>query len=224
MKTAPVPIRVLVVEDHAAYRRALASLLELEPGIQCAGECRTAEQAMERLHDTSAHVALLDINLPRASGIDCARAIRKCHEAIDIVMLTVEHDVRHVFEALCAGAVGYLLKPATGTEIVEAIRLAASGGSPMSAEIARLVVDYFRHAPAPSPLPKLSAQETRVIEHLANGLRLKEIATELGIELSTAQTYIRRIYEKLQVHSQAEAVAKYLASKRNRRVPSRQDK
>lgn len=213
------PIQVAIVEDSAAYRRGLAAVLQMTPGIECLAEYRSGEECLRALAGPAPDVLLMDIHLPHRSGIECAREYKQRHPDTEIVMLTIAEDSARVFAALQAGATGYLLKTATPGEIVEAIRLVRQGGSPMSPAIARSVIDCL-HGPAQAqaqdnrPAHRLSNRELQVVECLARGRRLKEIADDLGLSYTTIQTYIRRIYEKLRVHSPAEAiVAVYLDGK-----------
>jgi DNA-binding NarL/FixJ family response regulator len=210
METSPGrQIRVGLVEDKAAFRRGLRAILDLTPGIECVGIFSTAEEALLELPVLAPDVVLMDLNLPGRSGIECTREIRKLRPSIQVVMLTIEEDNERVFSALRAGAAGYLLKTATPAEIISAIELVARGGAPMSAQVARRVVESFHAAGEPSTEKQsLSPREGQVLERIAQGKRMKEVATELGVSVTTVQTYLRRIYEKLQVNSQAEAVAR----------------
>ncbi len=205
------PVRVGVVEDKAAFRRGLGAIFELTPGIECVGMYATGEEALREVPRAAPDVVLMDINLPNISGIECTRELKRLRPSAQVVMLTIEENTERVFAALRAGAAGYLLKNATPSEIVEGIELVAHGGSPMSAAIARRVVESFHGAKEPSiPKDSLTARETQVLEAIAHGKRVKEVAVELNVSVTTIQTYLRRIYEKLQVHSQAEAVAKFV--------------
>lgn len=207
----PSPIRIAVVEDKPAFRRGLKAILELTPGLDCVGMYATGEEALREIPKAAPDVVLMDLNLPGVSGIECTRELKRLRSASQVVMLTIEEDSERVFAALRAGAAGYLLKAATPAEILEAIQLVARGGSPMSAVIARRVVESFHRDEAPSPSKEsLTAREVEVLEGIARGKRIKEVAAHLGLSATTVQTYVRRIYEKLQVHSQAEAVAKFL--------------
>lgn len=212
MANPPEPIvRVAVVEDKRAFRRGLEAILELAPGIDCVGLHATAEDALREIPRSGAGVVLMDLNLPGISGIDCTRELRGIQPKVQIVMLTIEEDIDRVFAALRAGAAGYLLKSADPGEITDAIRLVASGGSPMSAMIARRIVESFHGAPEPAARAEnLSPREVEVLEGISHGRRVKEVAAELGVSVTTIQTHLRRIYEKLEVNSQAGAVAKFL--------------
>lgn len=205
------PIRVAVVEDNAAFRRGLRAIFEFTPDIECVGMFATGEEALREIPKAAPEVVLMDINLPGISGVEATRELKRLRPATQILMLTIEDDNEQVFAALRAGAAGYLLKASTPAEIMDGIQLVARGGSPMSAVIARRVVESF-HGAANSSAPKvaLSERESEVLERIASGKRVKEVAAELEVSATTVQTYLRRIYEKLQVHSQAEAVAKFL--------------
>jgi DNA-binding NarL/FixJ family response regulator len=207
----PNPIRIAVVEDKAAFRRGLAAILELTPGIQCVGMHATGEAALREIPRHAPSVVLMDLNLPGISGIECTRELKRQCPGCQVVMLTIEEDSEQVFAALRGGAAGYLLKTATPAEIIEGIQLVLQGGSPMSAVIARRVVESFHGQAKPSARADLlTERETEVLTLIAHGKRIKEVAVDLGLGMTTVQTYLRRIYEKLQVHSQAEAVAKFL--------------
>lgn len=205
------PVRVGVVEDNATFRRGLGAIFELTPGIDCVGMCATGEEALREIPKAAPDVVLMDINLPSLSGIECTRELKRLRPNAQVVMLTIEDNTERVFAALRAGASGYLLKNATPAEIIEGIELVAHGGSPMSAAIARRVVESFHGTREPAaPKETLTARETQVLEAIAHGKRVKEVAVELNVSVTTIQTYLRRIYEKLQVHSQAEAVARFM--------------
>ena len=205
------PIRVAVVEDKASFRKGLAAVFELTEWIKPAGLFATGEEAIREIPKTTPDVVLMDVNLPGISGIECTREVRRLRPASQVVMLTIEEDSEKVFQALRAGAIGYLLKNATPGDILDAIQLVARGGSPMSAIIARRIVESYHGAAIPiAEKVALSKREIEVLEEIARGKRIKEVAQELNVSPTTVQTYLRRIYEKLQVRSQAEAVAKYL--------------
>ena len=171
----------------------------------------TGEEALRELPRVAPDVVLMDLNLPGLSGIECTLELKKLRPSAQVLMLTIEDDSERVFAALRAGAAGYLLKAAPPGEILEGIQLVARGGSPMSAVIARRVVESFHGQGGPSAAKdSLTAREIEVLDRIARGRRIKEVAAELGVSVTTVQTYLRRIYEKLQVHSQAEAVAKFL--------------
>lgn len=207
----PHTTRVAIVEDKPSFRRGLHAIFELTPGIECVCTCSTGEQALSEIPPARPDLVLMDLNLPALSGIECTRQLKRLCPQLPIVMLTIEEDNERVFAALRAGATGYLLKASTPVEIIDGIQLVARGGSPMSAVIARRVVESFHGAADPSPgAAALSKRETEVLQQIASGKRIKEVAAELAVSDTTIQTYLRRIYEKLQVHSQAEAVARFL--------------
>jgi DNA-binding NarL/FixJ family response regulator len=204
-------IRVAVVEDKVAFRRGLQAILEMTPGIECVGMYGTGEEALRVIPSTAHDIVLMDVNLPGMSGIECTRELKQLLPTVQIVMLTIEENTDRVFSALRSGATGYLLKTAPPAEILEAIQLVARGGSPMSPVIARRVVESFHSArDSSSARESLTEREVQVMQRIAQGNRIKEVALALGVSPTTVQTYVRRIYEKLQVRSQAEAVAKFL--------------
>ncbi len=204
-------IRVVCVEDKPIFRRGLKAILELTPGMLPVGMFASAEEALRNLPSLAPDVVLMDLNLPGASGIECTHELKRACPKIQVVMLTIEEDNERVFSALRAGATGYLLKTATPAEIIAALELVALGGSPMSAQVARRVVESFHSASRPSSeRESLSPRESQVLAGISNGKRIKEVAATMGVSVTTVQTYLRRIYEKLQVNSQAEAVAKFL--------------
>ncbi len=207
----PREIRIAVVEDNPQFRRGLRAILDLTPGLGCVGMYTTGEEALREIPKAAPDVVLMDLNLPKLSGIECTRELKRLRPSAQVLMLTIEDDSERVFAALRAGAAGYLLKAATPGEIIDGIQLVARGGSPMSAAIARRVVESF-HGKGDSTRVQesLTEREIEVLQHIAHGRRVKEVAADLHLSVTTVQTYLRRIYEKLQVHSQAEAVAKFL--------------
>jgi len=156
-------------------------------------------------------VVLMDINLPGMNGVECVRQLKKIAPEIQVMMLTVYEDTENIFDALAAGASGYMLKRTAGKELLEAIAEVKRGGSPMTTHIARKVVQSFqRSAATEAQTESLSEREQQVLDLLSQGLMYKEIADKLNISYETVHTYIRRIYEKLQVRTRTEAVAKFL--------------
>jgi DNA-binding NarL/FixJ family response regulator len=207
------PVRVAVVEDLEQTRRGLAALIGGTPGYRVMGAFGSMEEALRRLDGEPPDVALLDIGLPGMSGIEGVRRLKARHPGVQILMLTVYADNDHVFEAICAGACGYLLKDTPPTRLLEAIRELHEGGAPMSPEIARKTVTMFqRVAPPRSEDGRLSARETEVLRLLAEGHSYKTAAAELNVSLDTIRFHVRHIYEKLHVHSKSEAVAAALRS------------
>ncbi len=202
-------ISVSLVEDDAKLRETLARYLTGQPGFRCLKAYPNAETALGDLPQHPPDVLLMDINLPGMSGIECVSRLRKVVPALKIIMLTVFDESEQVFNALSAGAFGYLVKSNRPAKILEAIREVHGGGSPMSGHIARKVVQSFQaRASAPSETDSLTARELQVLQGLSQGHPYKQIASDLAISLSTVRTYIQRIYEKLHVHSQTEAVMK----------------
>jgi DNA-binding NarL/FixJ family response regulator len=200
---------VAIVEDDATVRALLERWVRDSGTFTCAGTAGSAEEALAALLRWQPDIVLMDINLPGKSGIECVREAKALRPATQFMMLTVYADADYIFAALAAGAVGYLLKRATREELLGALQEIGTGGSPMSSDIARKVVQSFQQpAPAPSgPEASLSARETAVLRMLAEGYLCKEIADSLAISLTTVNTYVRRIYGKLHVHSRAQAVA-----------------
>jgi RNA polymerase sigma factor (sigma-70 family) len=203
-------ISVSIVEDNEKLRGTLARVLNRADGFTCASQHPSAEDAIKDLPNVKPDVVLMDINLPGMNGVECVRHLKKILPPVLIIMLTVYEDTENIFDALTAGASGYLLKRTTGAELLTAIRDVQRGGSPMTAHIARKVVQSFqRNAPA-QPAENLSEREQQVLDLLSQGLMYKEIADKLQISYETVHTYIRRIYEKLRVRTRTEAVAKFL--------------
>ena len=206
-----MPIQVSIVEDNDQLRGTLARLLNRADGFACLSQYASAEAALEGLPKDRPQVVLMDINLPGLNGVECVRRLKQLIPELSAVMLTAYEDTENIFNALAAGANGYLLKRAPRAELLEAIREVHRGGSPMTTHIARKVVQSFRRAePSPPPGEALSAREQEVLDHLSQGFLYKEIAEKMGISYETVHTYIRRIYEKLQVRTRTEAVAKFL--------------
>ncbi len=206
------PIPVAIVEDDDGVRAKLVQAINRFKVCRCVGDYANAEQALERLPAANPRVVLVDIHLPGLSGIECVRRLKAAHPEIEFIMLTVYEDADTVFSALAAGASGYLLKQATREELLEAIQQVHAGGSPMTSHIARKVVQSFRQPPPPgADLPGLSPREQQVLELLAKGYIYKEIASALNISYATVHNHIRKIYEKLQVRSRTQAVAKYFS-------------
>jgi DNA-binding NarL/FixJ family response regulator len=206
-------VRVCVVEDDSLVREQLVHQLQRAPGFTCIGSFRSAEAALEEVPRLNPDVVLMDINLPKMSGIDCVRHLKGQLPATHYVMLTVYEDADAIFKSLLAGAVGYLLKGRSGSgdRVLEAVRDAALGGSPLNSLIARKIVQHFHHQPSRSGTEHpLSIREREVLELLSKGLPYKEIADMLGVNIETVRKHCHNIYEKLQVSSRTEAVVKFL--------------
>lgn len=206
-----MPITVSIVEDQDQLRSTLARVIDRSDGYQCVGQHPSAEAALEALPAEKPAVVLMDINLPGINGVECVRKLKQLLPQTQVIMLTVYEDTENIFNALAAGASGYMLKRTPTPELLSAIQQVLQGGSPMTAHIARKVVQSFqRPASSPEATEDLSPREREVLDCLSQGFLYKEIAEKLGISYETVHTYIRRIYEKLQVRTRTEAVAKFL--------------
>lgn len=204
-------IGVGIVEDLDEMREGLAALLRGTPGFVCTGAWGSMEEALPALHDGAPDVVLIDLGLPGMDGIEGIRRLRALHPELSLVVLTVYQDDDRIFQALCAGACGYLLKKTTAERLVEALREAVSGGAPMSPEIARQVVGLFQRVrPVERADYALTAHETRVLKLLVEGYSFVAAAEKLGVSRATVAFHVRRIYGKLQVHSRSDAVVKAL--------------
>ena len=204
-------ITVSIVEDNEPVRNTLARLIDRAEGFKCLSQHANAEAALEVLPQEKPHVVLMDINLPGINGVACVRQLKQIAPEIQVIMLTVYEDTENIFNALMAGATGYMLKRTPRAELLAAIKDVHRGGSPMTMHIARKVVQSFQQTAATAnPAENLSDREQQVLDLLSHGLIYKEIAEKLGISYETVHTYIRRIYEKLQVRTRTEAVAKFL--------------
>ncbi len=195
-----------IVEDDAPARHILAGWMRRAEGFRCGSEHGTAESALAHLPQERPDVVLVDINLPGLSGIECVRRLKPLLPQTQFVMLTVYEDADHIFNALAGGATGYLLKQTPRAELLAAVKDVQAGGSPMTSNIARKVVQSLQQPPRPESAA-LSPREQEVLDLLARGYLYKEIAESLGISGPTVNTYIRRIYEKLHVRSRSQAVA-----------------
>ena len=204
-------ITVSIVDDEADLREHIAGYLAATGNIRCKSAYASAEEALEHLPQDKPDVILMDINLGDMDGIECVRRLTALMPEAQVLMLTVFEDTDQIFRALAAGASGYLLKRLSPKKLLEAIEEVCAGGSPMSAPIARKVVQSFKTAPAHGDESvELSPRERSVLDGLAGGLAYKQIADQLGVSIHTVRNYIRRIYEKLHVCTRTEAVAKFL--------------
>jgi DNA-binding NarL/FixJ family response regulator len=204
-------VTVSLVEDNEQLRKTLARVVSRAEGFECLSDYGSAEAALEGLPKDRPQVVLMDINLPGINGVECVRKLKQILPQTQVIMLTAYEDTENIFNALAAGASGYLLKRTKSAELIEAIKDVQKGGSPMTTHIARKVVQSFQQVTAAQQQTEsLSAREKEVLDALAKGLMYKEIAEKLGISYETVHTYIRRIYEKLQVRTRTEAVAKFL--------------
>lgn len=213
-------IRIVVIEDRAQVREALSLILNSSPGYSCVKAYPDAERALAEFPADPPEVALVDINLPGMTGIECVRRLKARFPRMEILMLTIETDPARVFESLAAGASGYLVKNVAPARLLEAIDEVVRGGAPMSGPIARLVVQNFRQPGILRPEPAgddehhPTPREQEILDLIAQGLRTKEIASQLGISSQTVQTHVRNIYDKLHVRSRTEAVLKSQAAGR----------
>ena len=208
-------ITVAIVEDDAGIRQSLEWMLKSSPEFLCVAACKTVEEALRVLPKAAPQVILMDINLPDRSGIECTAAIKELLPSVQVVMITVYGDSEKVFNALRAGASGYILKRTPPEKILQAIREVQAGGVPMSAEIARKVLGTFRElVPAPTPDQDLSRREQEVLELLSQGCANKEIADKLSISIETVTWHLRHIYTKLHVRSRTQAALKFLSHRK----------
>jgi DNA-binding NarL/FixJ family response regulator len=202
-------IRVAVIEDHDDFREGLAHMIQYTEGFRCIGSYASVEEAVRKL--PSADVVLMDVGLPGVSGIEGVPLVRARCPAAQIIMLTVFEDERHIFDAIRSGANGYLLKKTPPARIMDAIAEAASGGLPMTPQVARQVVELFRRSVPPIRTDNaLSPREREVLQLLVEGLNYRLIGERLFISIETVRNHIRHIYDKLHVHSRTEAVVRAL--------------
>ncbi|HEX3745585.1 MAG TPA: response regulator transcription factor [Bryobacteraceae bacterium] len=207
----PEPIRVAIVEDERRTREGLRALIEGSAGFHCVGCWGSVEEAIPAIRPAAPHVTLLDLGLPGMSGIEGIGALRGRWPESTFVVLTVYEDSERVFDALCAGAGGYMLKNTPPVKLLEALREAVSGGAPMSSEIARRVIDIFRRFRPPEKSPhNLTPHELRLLKLLVEGYSYKSAAAALGVSINTIAFHVQNVYGKLQVHSKSEAVARAL--------------
>ena len=206
-----MPITVSLVEDNNELRGTLARMIDRAAGFKCLSQFANAEDALAAIPQEKPDVVLMDINLPGMNGVECVRQLKQHAPQTLVLMLTAYEDTENIFNALAAGAAGYLLKRSKSVELLDAIREVMRGGSPMSTHIARKVVQSFlKTGPSPEPTENLSPREQEVLDCLSQGFLYKEIAEKIGVSYETVHTYVRRIYEKLQVRTRTEAVAKFL--------------
>jgi DNA-binding NarL/FixJ family response regulator len=207
-------VKVALIEDQRDVREGLAVLINGSPGFRCTGAFGTMEHALRSIEGDLPDVVLTDIGLPGIDGVEGIGLLKDRHPNLPIIALTVYDDDDRIFDALCAGASGYLLKNTPPARLLESLREVASGGAPMSPEVARRVVDLFRQfRPADRSPSRLTAQETELLRLIVNGHSYKTAAAKLDISTSTVSFHLQNIYNKLQVHSKTEAVAKALRNK-----------
>ena len=224
-QSAAANLRIAIVDDDPGVRRTLEQTIEHFAGCASVAACASGDEALRRLPPLLPDVVLMDINMPGTNGIECVRRLKAEHDRMEFIMLTVYEDTESIFQALAAGASGYLLKRAAPTELEAAIRLVQAGGSPMTSHIARKVVQSFRQPAAPVRKPgqaaggpaedeELTPRQQEILEHLARGMLYKEIAAALGVSYETVNNHIRQIYRKLHIRSRSQAVAKFYAARR----------
>ena len=208
------PVKVAIIEDRREIREALVLLISGTEGFSCVGNYRSMEEALEKIAHNLPDLVLCDIGLPGMDGIEGIRLLRERHASLSILMLTIYEDDERIFDALCAGACGYLLKRTQPARLLESLKEAASGGAPMSPEVARRVVALFRDIRPPERADyQLTPHETRLLKLLVEGHTYKTAAAELGVSYHAIHFHMRNIYDKLQVHSKSEAVSKALRNR-----------
>jgi DNA-binding NarL/FixJ family response regulator len=202
-------IKAAIIEDQRDIREGLTMLIDGTPGYKCTGSYRSMEEALEKIKPQVPEVVLCDIGLPGMSGIDGIRILKERYPDLLVLMLTVYDDDDRIFDALCAGACGYLLKRTSPARLLESLKEAVTGGAPMSPEIASRVVTLFREIRPPERAEyDLTPHETRLLKLLVEGHNYTTAARELNVSYNTVKFHMRHVYEKLQVHSKSEAVAK----------------
>jgi DNA-binding NarL/FixJ family response regulator len=203
-------IKIAIIEDDRTTREGLETVINLSPDYKCVCTCDTAEEGLQLLPKCQPEVVLMDIQLPRMSGIECVAHLKELLPSVQVVMVTVYEDPDRIFRALRAGASGYLLKRATPEQVLNAIRDVRQGGVPMSSEIARKVIAYFQEQQsAVADVENLSAREREVLDLVVHGLSNKEIVDRLSISIESVRWHLRNIYQKLHVHSRTEVLMKY---------------
>ena len=205
-----VMIKVGIVEDNKTLREGFETLLNRTPGFQCVCTCATVADALKNIPKAMPDVVLMDIQLPDSTGVECTAKLKELLPKVHIVIVTVYEDSERIFQALRAGACGYLLKRAEPEKIIAAIQEAHEGGVPMTPEIARKVIGQFRgQSTAAAEVESLTDREREVLEHVMHGLGNKIIADRLGVTVAAVKWHLQHIYDKLHVHSRTEAALKY---------------
>lgn len=207
-------IRAAIVEDQREIREALTALINGTEGYRCTGSFRSMEEALEKIKTDVPEIVLCDIGLPGMSGIEGISILKERYPSLLLLMLSVYDDDERIFDALCAGACGYLLKRTPPVRLLESLREAVTGGAPMSPEVAHRVITLFREIRPPERCDyELTPHETRLLKLLVEGHNYTTAAAELGVSYNTIKFHMRHIYEKLQVHSKSEAVSKALQNR-----------
>ena len=214
LASAPNPIKVAIIEDRREIREGLAVLINGTPGYDCVGTYRSMEEALDRIGHNLPNVALLDIGLPGMSGIEGLKILKARYPNMLLLILSVYDDDERIFDAMCAGASGYLLKKTPPLKLLEGLKEAVEGGAPMSPEVACRVLSLFRDIRPPERADyDLTPHELRLLKLFVKGHNYKTAAKELGVTVHTISFHLRSIYEKLQVHSKSAAVAKALENR-----------
>ena len=212
--TQTAALKIGIIEDQPKIREGLRSLIDGTDGYRCVGSFGSMEEALAKVNDDLPDVLLVDIGLPGMSGIEGTRRLKDQHPGLAVLMLTVYDDDRRIFDAMCAGACGYLLKKTPPARLLESLKEVMGGGAPMSPEVARRVVALFREIRPPEQADyQLTPHEIRILALLVEGYNYKTAGDELGVSINTIRFHMRSIYEKLQVHSKSEAVAKALRNR-----------
>jgi DNA-binding NarL/FixJ family response regulator len=207
-------IRVMIVEDRHQIRQGLSVLIDGTEGFRCTGAFISMEQALPEIEKDRPDVVLVDIGLPGMSGIEGIRRVKKRHPEMLMLVLSIHDDDDRIFAALCAGASGYLLKTTPPARLLDSLRECVAGGAPMSPEVARRVIELFRDFRPPEAVDyHLTPHEIRLLKMLVDGHNYKTAADEIGVSFNTVSFHMKKVYEKLQVHSKSEAVAKALREK-----------
>jgi DNA-binding NarL/FixJ family response regulator len=209
--TAAAEIKTAIIEDQRDIREGLAMLINGSEGYRCTGSYRSVEEALEKIKYDLPDVVLSDIGLPGVDGIEGIRIIKERYPTVLLLMLTIYDDDERIFDALCAGACGYLLKRTSPARLLESLKEAIAGGAPMSPEVAHRVINLFRDIRPPERAEyDLTPHEKRLLKLLVEGHNYTTAAVELSVSFNTIKFHVRHIYEKLQVHSKSEAVSKAL--------------
>ncbi len=203
-------IKVAIVEDNKTVREGFETMLSRTVGFECVCTCGTVAEALKKIPKAAPDVVLMDIQLPDSTGVECTAKLKEQMPSVHIVIVTVYEDSERIFQALRAGACGYLLKRAQPEKVIEAVKEAKEGGVPMTPEIARKVIGQFRgQAMAAQQMEDLSDREREVLELVMHGLGNKAIAERLGVTVAAVKFHLQHIYEKLHVHSRTEAALKF---------------
>jgi DNA-binding NarL/FixJ family response regulator len=214
LESSPPDIRVAIIEDQRKFREYLAALINGSPGFRCTGAFRSMEEALDRIGADYHDVVLVDVGLPGMDGIEGIRILKERYPKLIMLMHTVYDGDERIFDALCAGASGYLLKKTSPVRLLESVREAMAGGAPMTPEVAHQVIRLFREIrPRENPEEQLTPHEIRLLEMLAEGHNYETAAAELSVTTHTISFHLQRIYDKLHVHSKTEAVAKALRNR-----------